>query len=114
MLRPANRFKKDQDFQSVFKYGRSVFGVNLRLKLKPNNLSASRFGLVVGTAISKKATVRNRLRRRLREVLRLKIKAGQIKPGFDVVINVKPEALTMEYQQLDKEINELLTKAGLC
>lgn len=113
MLLVANRLKKDEDYKSVFKYGRSFYGANLRLKLKPNNLQVSRFGIVIGTVISKRSTKRNLLRRRLTENLRLKIKEKKIRVGFDAVINVKQEALKLNYQQLGDELTEILTKTGL-
>jgi len=113
MLLVVNRLKKDQDFQSVFKQGRSFYSDNLRLKVKPNQLSVSRFGVVVGKVISKRAVKRNLLRRRLTEILRLKIKAGLVKSGFDVVVNVKPAALGLDYERLALEMTELLKKAGL-
>lgn len=113
MLLVANRLKKDEDYKSVFKYGRSFYGANLRLKLKSNNLQVSRFGIVIGTVISKRSNKRNLLRRRLTENLRLKIKEKKTRVGFDTVINVKPEALKLDYGQLDLEMTELLKRAGL-
>ena len=113
MIPKISRLKKNEDFQSVFKRGRSFAGENLRLKSKPNGLKVSRFSVVTGLAVSKKATERNRLKRRLNEILRLKIKDGEVKNGTDVVINTKTSALKLDYQQLEKELNGLLNRAGL-
>lgn len=113
MLQAANRLRKDADFKSVFKYGRSYSSPNLRLKVKSNRLAVSRFGVIVSLAVSKKASQRNLVRRRLKENLRVRIKNGQIKPSFDTVINVKPEILKLNYQELDQELAQALAKAGL-
>lgn len=113
MLSSPNRLKKEKDFASVLKYGRSFFGSHLKIKIRPNNLSVSRFGFILGLKLSKKATVRNRLRRQLSEIVRLEIKEEKIRPGFDGVFFMQPEILKLNYQELEKETVSLLIKANL-
>lgn len=113
MLLSPNRLKEEKDFASVLKYGRSFFGSSLKIKIRPNNLAVSRFGFIIGLKLSKKATVRNRLRRQLSEIIRLEIKEKKIKPGFDGVFFVRPEILKMDFQELKKEMVNLLIKASL-
>jgi len=74
-------------------------------------VSDSRFGLVVSTRISKKAVVRNRLRRQLSEIFRLKLK--KILPGFDVMLLVKPGLAVLDFSQISAELINLLKKARL-
>jgi ribonuclease P protein component len=55
------------------------------------------------------AVVRNRLRRRLREVLR----ALNLTEGFDVVISARPEAASAGFGSLKAELTLLMTRARL-
>ncbi len=114
MLPPKNRLKLTRDFARVFKFGRSFYTLNLRLKLAKNNQKETRFGFVAGLAVSKKATIRNRLKRQVREMVRLRIKEGLIKPNFDVVINLKSSLIKLKYLEIEKEVNLLLQNAGVC
>lgn len=103
MLPDKNRLKKDADFQKTWKRGASFYTKTLGFKILQNGLSVSRFGIVVSTKISKLATVRNRLKRQLREIIHEKIK--EIYPGYDLVISALPTAAGKEYVELEKEID---------
>lgn len=86
MLPLVNRLKKKRDFEKVFKKGKGFKGDFLFLKIVENNLKVSRFGFVVGKKFSKKAVLRNKIKRRLREQVRVKL--PEIKTGFDGVLVV--------------------------
>lgn len=103
MLPNKNRLKKDADFQKTWKRGLSFYTKILGFKILQNNLAVSRFGIVVGTKISKLAVVRNRLKRQIREILHKKIK--EIVPGYDLVITVLPAAAGKTSEELEGEIN---------
>lgn len=111
MLAKQYRLQKDKDFELAFKKGRTFSNEFLFLRLRRNDLNISRFGFIVGKKISKKATVRNRIRRRLGEIIRGKL--ADVKPGFDVAIGTKGEIVEKNYQDLDKEVGQLLKRAGL-
>lgn len=113
MLPPKNRLKLTRDFARVFKFGRPFYTQNLRLKIAKNNQKETRFGFVAGLAVSKKATRRNRLKRQVREIVRLKLKDGLIKPNFDVVVNLKASLIDYQYSEIEKEVNLLLQRAGI-
>jgi len=66
---------------------------------------------VVSTKISKRAVVRNTIRRRMREIIRKEL--PQLKSGFDVLLIARPKAATLEYWELQGQIVELLNKARL-
>jgi ribonuclease P protein component len=71
----------------------------------------SRFGLVISTKISKRAHVRNKLRRRIHGILidlRPRLKTGKM-----VVITVKSELLECSYAEILRELTQLLTEARL-
>ena len=112
MLPKANRLKRDKDFKALFsKKTPGVFGVFCGAKWKKNDLKVSRAAVVVGTKISKIAVVRNRLRRQIREVLRLNL--DKLKPGYDLVLIVNKKALNKEYSELEQDVLKLLKKTPL-
>ena len=111
MLAKQHRLKRNKDFESTFKKGKAFNGRFLFLKLRRNNLEISRFGFVIGKKVSKKSTVRNRVKRLLREVIEARLK--KVKPGFDIVILAKPEIVEKDYGEIKKELEDLLEKAGL-
>ena len=71
----------------------------------------SRFGLVVSTKVDKRAVIRNRIRRQVREIIRLKL--AKIKPGFDVMIVLKKAAIGQKHADLSQDLFEVLEKAKL-
>ena len=75
----------------------------------PNGLTISRFGLSVGKRVSKKAVIRNRLKRRLREILR----KAPINPGWDVVFIVQPAAVSVDYGHLKASVEDLLSLSNI-
>lgn len=111
MLLPANRLQKDSDFSRVHRHGRFFKQQFIAIKSLKNDRSQSRFGFLVGIKISKKAVVRNKVKRRLREVIRLEM--PHIKPGFDVVIMVRPEIVDKTYQEIQIALQDVLRQAGL-
>jgi len=111
MLSLVNRLRQEKDFARVHHTGRFFGQQFLAVKVVANNLDASRFGFLVGIKVSKKAVVRNKVKRRLREIVRLKL--DKIKPGYDIVVMVKPEIAEKDYQEIDVAISGALEKAGL-
>lgn len=65
----------------------------------------------MGLKISKKAVIRNKVKRRLSEIVRLNF--GRIKKGFDVVIIPAPGITQKTYQEIEKTLIEIIRKAGL-
>ena len=84
MLPGINRLKKKKDFEYVFKQGRGLKEGFLSLKFVKNGRDSTRFGFVVGQKVSHKAVVRNRVKRRLRDLARARLE--DVKKGFDVAV----------------------------
>lgn len=74
----------------------------------PNELAWSRFAYAVPKRVGK-AVVRNRVRRRLREILRML----PFEEGYDVVISVRPEAAASTFYGLKQELELLLRRGRL-
>lgn len=108
MLPKENRLKRDQDFRSLFRSKEGAFGSVCGAKWTKNGLKVSRFAVVVGTKVSKKAVVRNRLRRQIREMIRLRLHEAE--PGYDLVLVVKKEVLGKTSDELKAAITKLLKK----
>lgn len=110
--KPA-RLRKALDFQRVRQQGRSVGTSLLTLGWTANDLALCRCGYVVGKRVGKSAVARNRVKRRLREILRLQIKAGQVTPGYDLVLIARAGAVQATYHQLAADVTHLLRRAHL-
>lgn len=111
MLPKPHRLTKEKDFEKVYKKGKFFAQNFLMCRILKNSFKISRFGIVIGTKVSKKATKRNKVKRRLREAIRLKL--NKIKKGFDILIMVKPEIVDKDYHEIDKVLISLLKKARL-
>ena len=76
----------------------------------PNGLPISRFGFSVSKRVGG-AVVRNQVRRRVREVVRLQL--PQIATGYDVVFVARTPVAQAAYPQIANSVDRLLRLAGL-
>jgi len=109
MLSKINRIKKKKDFETIFKKGASFKNSLLILRVQKNNLSESRFGFIVSLKVSKKAVARNKVRRRLSEIIRVEFK--NIKSGLDMVFISLSGIEKKEFSEIKEAVNNLLSKA---
>lgn len=117
------RLTHDRDFTTLFKEGVFVPGSLFTLKLWAIDLTKYprrqykdtdlRIATVVGVKVDKRAVVRNKIRRQMREVMRPLLTDGHIKPGYLVAIVAKPEAKNAEFDAIKKSIEQLIKRAGL-
>lgn len=107
MLSKINRLTKKKDFQEVFKNGRLITGRLIWLKYKKNNTDFTRAGFIVGLKISKKATERNKIKRRLRSAFRHFLKELS---GYDIIIGAKPEIKEKKLSEIIRALEDLLLK----
>ena len=92
-------------------YHTSGFGDGLLvLYARKNRTPENRVGITVSKKLGK-AHVRNRTRRRLREVYRLN--EDRFRPGWDIVVVARSKAVDAEFSQLTKSYLTLAKKAGV-
>ena len=80
------------------------------LYARRNRTDTNRVGITVGKKLGK-AHIRNRARRRLREVYRLN--EALLTPGWDIVIVARSKSVEAEFAKLTKSFLTLARKAGL-
>lgn len=108
MLARRHRLVKEKDFEKIFKRGKSFYTKLLGIKILANELAANRFGIIVSSKISKKASARNRLKRQIRQAARELDQ--ELRPGFDLVIMVLPGFLRQDYKTIKSELEKIFTK----
>jgi ribonuclease P protein component len=110
MLPKENRLTDDYDFRRVKRLGRnyhsSLFKLGVARRKKEGQ--ASRFGFVISTKIDKRAAVRNRIKRLLREAIRQRLE--KIPAGFDFVFVVRPKIVGKNYEEVSAEVDRVLSK----
>ena len=82
----------------------------LVLYARKNRTDSNRVGITVSKKLGK-AHVRNRTRRRLREVYRLH--EDMFQPGWDIVVVARSKAVDAEFERLTKSYLSLAKKAGI-
>jgi|SRR3989339_735337 len=111
MLLKNNRLSLQKDFLVIKKRGKSFYNQFFKLKYIANQSEASRFSVIISAKISKKAVIRNRLRRQCLEIIRLNI--NQIKTGYNILIWPNNQTIGLDYQILEKNLLILLKKSTL-
>jgi ribonuclease P protein component len=110
MLAREKRLRKERDIARVYHKGRYGRGANIQAKCLSTGLPTSRAAIVVSKKISKKAVVRNRIKRRLSAYL-----SGSwqtVKPGYDIVLTVRSDISAIPAAELATEVHSALRKAG--
>ncbi len=85
----------------------------LRPRLRTMTIQRCRCAVVISSKVSKRAVLRNRLRRLLHNHLRTRLEAREDLSGRWLLIGLKPEALNATPSQLLEECDSLLSSAGL-
>jgi ribonuclease P protein component len=111
MLKKKNRLRKRKEIKRVFREGKGFKEKFLVLKRVENNLRESRFCIIVPQDVSKKPTVRNRIKRRMREAIGQILK--EIEKGYDVVLIALPEILGKDFFSINEATKKIFKKADL-
>lgn len=132
-LSKPNRLRSNQDFTAVYRKGirrksthltlLAIRQASLRARKQPIFKAAAdavatapgsptRIGISISQKVSKRAVVRNRIKRQLRAAARQLL--PRFSQGWDVVVVVQPQATQCDYHQFLQELEQLLMDAEVC
>ena len=111
MLPEEYRLKKKKDFQKVIQKGKKTGEGFLILRSLKNKLKGTRIGFVVSQKVAKRASLRNKIKRRLREAIRPNL--GKIKSGYDLIFFTKKGIEEKDFWQIKEAVIKLLQRAKL-
>jgi ribonuclease P protein component len=106
MLPKINRLTKKKDFDAAFQNGKSKRVGFLILKKAKNNLLENRVGFIVSKKISNKATVRNKVKRRLRAIFFKNW--DKLEKGYDFIVVTLPGIEKKEYIEIEKAVEQII------
>jgi ribonuclease P protein component len=99
-----------QDFAALVERGTMRSHPLLATRVLRTDLGSTRYGLATSKALGS-AVVRNRVRRRLREVLRSM--APEVRPGWDVLVIARPGLVTADQRAMEETLGRLLRRSGV-
>lgn len=109
MLASKYRLKKKINFARIEIDGRMIqsrsFGMGIYNR---KDIEPSHFGFIVSTKISKKAVIRNRIKRIMSEIIRINL--DKLKSGYDVLFLIKHQAVKISREELEIETYETIIK----
>jgi ribonuclease P protein component len=113
MLSFAHRFHGHGSLRYVYKNGQAIRSRLITLKYTTNpHRQHSRFAVVVSKKVHKSAVGRNRIRRRLYEVIRHEL--PKITASHDVAVMVfSSEVMHLPHEELVELVTQLFEQAGL-
>ena len=102
--------KENAAFRRLYYKGKRAGNRYLVIYCARNRLEVTRVGLTVSTKLGH-AVVRNRVRRRLREIVRHN--ASCLPSGYDIVVVARTAAVEAEFAALEKSFRTLTGRRGL-
>lgn len=105
-----HRLTKDAEFKRARSEGRHFGHPLLVMYVVPNQLETVRVGFSTSRRIGK-AVARNRVKRLLREAMRLRI--DEIIPGWDILLIARQSASRATFHEIDAAVAQLLRRAGV-
>ncbi len=104
----ALHLRRRSEFLRVQSGGKRFRGTCVFILVAPNGTTARRLGLTVSRKVGN-AVIRNRVRRRLREIVRHD--PNGVPAGYDLVIIALSDASTATFQTLAEELQWLIQRA---
>ncbi len=101
------RLLKTTDFQRLSDKGRAIRGIGFRVRFLANDYCHPRLGVTVSRRVSKKASVRNFIKRQVREKFR---ERKQHLPAVDIVFIANVSATTLSGKEIRKSMAGLFDK----
>ena len=96
-MNPGTSIKLNSDFHRIYARGKSAVSPCVVIYCRKNRLGTNRFGFTVSKKLGK-AVLRNRIRRRLREIVRLN--GARTEQGYDLILVARGRAAEADYHRL--------------
>jgi ribonuclease P protein component len=106
--RRAQHLKNRSEFAAVYRHGKPFRNEFVVLRALRTERPISRFGFTTSRALGG-AVVRNRVKRRLREIVR----SVTVAVGWDVVLNARAACVGADYGDMKAGVSGLMRKAGI-
>lgn len=100
----SESLKKNQQFQFVYKNGKSFANKYLIMYVKENGLEKNRIGISVSKKVGN-SVIRHRVKRLIRESYRLH--ENIFNSGLDMVIVARQSAASINYEETEKALLHL-------
>lgn len=107
-FKKAERLRKNSEYLNVYRQGKRYHGRYLSVYVIFKNEYIRKAGFVVSKRVSKKAVLRNKLKRQLREIYR--INKHILPENISIVTIAKPEIIGADYNEICKDYLGLLEK----
>lgn len=102
--------KQNHVFRKLYARGKNAVGPYLVVYCMRNGTKENRLGVTASTKLGH-AVVRNRARRRLREIYRLH--EQELRKGYDVILVARSRCLTAEFAKLERAFVKQCQELGL-
>lgn len=109
-MKRAVTLKQNHEFRRMYQKGASAVGGGMVIYCRKNKLDHNRLGITASVKLGH-AVVRNRARRRLREVYRLN--GDKLRTGYDVILVARGKTASMPWQDLNGTFLRLCRKLDL-
>ncbi len=106
----SSSLKKNYEFRRLYHKGKSYAAPSLVVYWRRNGSRCNRLGITVSNKIGK-AVVRNKIRRRLREIYRLN--EGRFNRGLDIVVVARARSVNTDYHKLEADFLHACAKLGI-
>lgn len=103
-METQNRIKKNQEFNKLYKRSKRFYNRDFKILVSESGENYPRFGFTI-TKKYGKANKRNKIRRRLKEIIRLNI---DIFANKDYIVVPKSHTIDMDYKDLEKSLKHVI------
>lgn len=112
------RLRYRDNFKAIYQQGKRYNGTHLVVialsessEANQSLLVPTRFGISISQKVSKKAVIRNRIKRQIRGAIRELLR--EVRPRWKVIIVVRPSALQCNYEHFLRELKQLFIQSGV-
>lgn len=107
---PSYRLKKRSEFTEIQDKGSKFYSKHFLVLVAPGRTAESRLGVTVTTKVDKRSVVRNKLKRRVREIFRLN--RYRLRANFDIVVIARQSSVECSFEDIKRELTGVLHHNG--